>query len=114
MEQLGATRESNDIAIEALRSVVIGNYELKILYPELFIDYSTKKKTVLRQASDDLAVDCKRYTVLKCHVANYIQSFFSDKCLNEVIKDQRRCFNFDETSMGIVYNSKKSFKSQSC
>ena len=28
-----------------------------------------------------------------------IQSFFSDKCLNEVIKDQRRCFNFDETSI---------------
>ena len=47
MEQLGATRESNDIAIEALRSVVIGNYELKILYPELFIDYSTKKKLFL-------------------------------------------------------------------
>ena len=44
---------------------------LKILYPELYIDHSTKKTTVLRQACDDLAVDCKRYTVLKCHVANY-------------------------------------------
>ena len=62
MEQLTkATRES----------VVIGNYELKILYPELYIDHSTKKTTGLRQACDDLAVDCKRYTVLKCHVANY-------------------------------------------
>ena len=97
MEQLGATRESNDIAIEALRSVVIGNYELKILYPELFIDYSTKKKTVLRQASDDLAVDCKRYTVLKCHVANYIV------VLHEIIKDRRICINLDETAMHPLF-----------
>ena len=72
MEQLTkATRESDDKAIEALQAVVIGNYELKILYPELYIDHSTKKTTGLRQACDDLAINCKRYTVLKCHVANY-------------------------------------------
>ena len=72
MEQLpNLILESTDKAIEALQAMVIGNYELKVLYPELYIDHSTKKKTVLRQACDDLAVDCKRYTVLKCHVANY-------------------------------------------
>ena len=50
MEQLTKatqTGESDDKAIEALQAVVIGNYELKILYPELYIDHSTKKTTVL-------------------------------------------------------------------
>ena len=74
MEQLTKatqTGQSDDKAVSVLQAVVIGNYELKILYPEFYIDHSTKKTTGLRQACDDLVVDCKRYTVLKCHVANY-------------------------------------------
>ena len=74
MEQLTKatqTGQSDDKGVSVLQAVVIGNNELKNWYPEFYIHHSTKKTTCLRQACDDLVVDCKRYTVLKCHVANY-------------------------------------------
>ena len=72
MEQLTEATQTgqSDKGVSVTQAVVI-NEQLKNWYPELYVHHSTKKTTSVRQACDDLVVYCKKYTVLKCHVANY-------------------------------------------